>query len=147
MYEIINVLRNNESHYNQSVIASCPHPVQPWRMSTNLHIDCVLTHSAVDCGSPPPGTNTSAIPPTSTTFPATVTYTCVSGYEISPGVTTATATCESDGNWTPAAPTCARTFCIVCSIIYLTVLERHIEGVLVLLLTRGAWAAIGYTVV
>ncbi len=37
-----------------------------------------------------------------------VTYTCVSGYEVSTGVTTATATCMANRVWEPV-PTCQRT--------------------------------------
>ncbi len=69
-------------------------------------IDRVLTHSAVDCGPPSIG-NGSPETPTSTTLGGMVTYTCVSGYEVSPGVTTAMATCMANRIWEPV-PTCSR---------------------------------------
>ncbi len=39
-------------------------------------------------------------------FNGMVTYTCDSGYEVSTGVTVATATCMVNGNWGPL-PTCS----------------------------------------
>ena len=69
-------------------------------------IDCVLTHSAVDCGPPSIG-NGSFGTPTSTTYLQTVTYTCDTGYEISTGVTTAIATCMANSMW-EIVPTCSR---------------------------------------
>ncbi len=69
-------------------------------------IDCVLTHSVVDCGPPSIG-NGSPGTPTRTTYLGTVTYTCDSGYEVSTGVTTAMATCLASGTWDPV-PTCSR---------------------------------------
>ncbi|XP_064386676.1 sushi, von Willebrand factor type A, EGF and pentraxin domain-containing protein 1-like [Halichondria panicea] len=59
----------------------------------------------VDCGAPPSITNGSRGIPTTTTFTGTVTYSCVTGYWISPGVTTATATCMANRTWGPL-PTC-----------------------------------------
>ncbi len=65
-------------------------------------IDRVLTHSAVDCGSSPSIGNGSPETPTSTTLGGMVTYTCVS-----PGITTAMATCMANRIWEPV-PTCSR---------------------------------------
>ncbi len=68
----------------------------------------IMLLSAVDCGSPPPpGNNASPGTPTSTTYLGTVTYTCVSGYEVSIGVTIVTATCMANRTWGPI-PTCQR---------------------------------------
>ncbi len=63
-------------------------------------------HSVVDCGSPLSISNGSPEPPTTTTLEGMVTYTCVSGYEVSNGVTTAMATCMASGMWEPV-PTCS----------------------------------------
>ncbi len=65
--------------------------------------------TGVSCGDPPSGTNASPGTPSGTTYQATVLYTCVSGYEVSAGVTTATATCMASGNWGPL-PTCQRMY-------------------------------------
>ena len=70
-------------------------------------IDCVLTHSVVDCGPPSIIGNGSPGTPTSTTFGGMVTYTCDTGYEISNGATTATATCMANRMWEPVL-TCSR---------------------------------------
>ncbi len=70
-------------------------------------INCVLTHSVVDCGFPPTIGNGSPGTPTSTTYQGTVTYNCVIGYEVSTGVTTAIATCMANGIWGPL-PACSR---------------------------------------
>ncbi len=64
----------------------------------------VLTHSAVNCGPPPSIGNGSPETPTSTILGGMVTYTCVSGYEVS---TTAMATCMASGMW-ETVPTCSR---------------------------------------
>ncbi len=61
----------------------------------------------MDCGSPPSIGNGSPGTPTSTTLGGMVTHTCVSGYEVSIGVTTAMATCMASGMWEPV-PTCSR---------------------------------------
>ena len=68
----------------------------------NLCIDViiVLTHSVVDCGSPPTVPNASP-----ETYQGTVTYTCDTGYEVFNGITAATATCQDNGNWR-SLPTC-----------------------------------------
>ena len=74
----------------------------------NLCIDViiVLTHSVVDCGSPPTVPNASPEPSTpDTTYQGTVTYTCDTGYEVFNGFTAATATCQDNGNWR-SLPTC-----------------------------------------
>ncbi len=65
-------------------------------------------YTVVDCGSPTTIDNGSPGSPTSTTYQGTVTYTCVSGYEVSTGGTTAMATCLASGAWGPL-PTCQRT--------------------------------------
>ena len=68
----------------------------------------IILLSVVDCGSPPPpGNDASPGTPTRTTYQGTVTYTCDSGYEVSTGVTTATATCMANKMWEPV-PTCSR---------------------------------------
>ncbi len=67
----------------------------------------VFTHSVVDCGFSPTIENGSPGTPTSTTYQGRVTYTCVSGYEVSTGVTTAIATCMANGMW-GHLPTCSR---------------------------------------
>ena len=67
----------------------------------------MIMYTAVHCGTPPPITNGSPGTPTTTTFTGTVTYSCVSGYWISRGVTTAIATCKADNTWGPL-PTCKR---------------------------------------
>ncbi|XP_064386052.1 sushi, von Willebrand factor type A, EGF and pentraxin domain-containing protein 1-like [Halichondria panicea] len=57
---------------------------------------------AVSCGSPPPVMNASPGTPTpGTTYQGTVIYTCDIGYEVSTGITTATATCMADRTWGP----------------------------------------------
>ena len=63
----------------------------------------------MDCGSPLTISILNGSPgePSSTTYQGTVTYTCVSGYEVSTGVTTAMATCMASGMWGPL-PTCQR---------------------------------------
>ncbi len=63
--------------------------------------------TVVDCGPPPTTGNRSPGTPTSTTYQGTVTYTCVSGFEISNGVTM--ATCMASGTWGPL-PTCPRMY-------------------------------------
>ncbi|XP_064386182.1 sushi, von Willebrand factor type A, EGF and pentraxin domain-containing protein 1-like isoform X2 [Halichondria panicea] len=68
------------------------------------------TCQIVDCGSPTTIDNGSPGSPTSTTYQGTVTYTCVSGYEVSTGVTTAMASCMASGTWGPL-PTCSRVSC------------------------------------
>ena len=71
---------------------------------------CVLTHSAVDCGSPTTIRNGSpGISTPGTTLGGKVTYTCVSGYEVSTGVTTAMATCMANRMW-ETLPTCSRMY-------------------------------------
>ncbi len=67
----------------------------------------IILLSAVDCGSPSTIVNGSPGTPTSTTYLRTVTYTCDTGYEVSNGVATATATCMANRMWEPA-PTCQR---------------------------------------
>ncbi|XP_064386669.1 sushi, von Willebrand factor type A, EGF and pentraxin domain-containing protein 1-like [Halichondria panicea] len=66
----------------------------------------------VDCGSPLTISILNGSPgePSSTTYQGTVTYTCVSGYEVSTGVTTAMATCMASGMWGPL-PTCQPVNC------------------------------------
>ncbi len=66
-------------------------------------------YTVVDCGSPPTIVSGSPGTPSSTTYLGTVLYTCDSGYEVSTGVTTATATCMASGNWGPL-PTCQRMY-------------------------------------
>ena len=67
----------------------------------------IMLLSVVDCGFPPLIDNGSPGTPTRTTYQGTVTYTCVSGYEVSNRVTTATATCMANGMW-ETVPTCSR---------------------------------------
>ena len=79
-------------------------PLAP-TLSTPLLIHTYMTvnvSTAVSCGSPPSISNGSPGTPTSTTFGGTVTYSCVTGYQLS-GV--ATVSCESDGNW-KTIPSC-----------------------------------------
>ncbi len=66
-------------------------------------------YTVVDCGSPPIIVSGSPGTPSGTTYQATVLYTCDSGYEVSAGVTVATATCMANGNWGPL-PTCQRMY-------------------------------------
>ncbi len=66
-------------------------------------------NTGVSCGDPPPGTNVSPGTPSKTTYQGTVTYTCVTGYWISPGVTTVTATCMANTMW-ETVPTCQRMY-------------------------------------
>ncbi|XP_064386127.1 sushi, von Willebrand factor type A, EGF and pentraxin domain-containing protein 1-like isoform X2 [Halichondria panicea] len=69
------------------------------------------TMDPIDCGTPPPVSNGSpGAPSPDTMLNGVVTYTCVSGYEVSPGVTTAMATCMASGAWGPL-PTCAGVSC------------------------------------
>ncbi len=83
-------------------------------------MNIVLTHSAVDCGTPPSVSNASPGTPTSTMLNGMVTYTCVSGYEVSAGITMATATCMANGNWEPL-PTCSGMYQIyLCFFTHLT---------------------------
>ena len=72
--------------------------------ATNCNI---ILLSAVGCDSPTNIFNGSPGTPTSTILGGMVTYTCVSGYEVSIGVTTATATCMANRMWEPL-PTCLR---------------------------------------
>ncbi len=76
-----------------------------WISTILVHWHIIFTHSVVDCGSLPTIMNASPGTPTRTTYLGTVTYTCVSGYEVSNGVTTAMAICQDNGNWRPL-PTC-----------------------------------------
>ena len=65
--------------------------------------------AAIDCGTPPSVSNGSpGAPSPDTMLNGVVTYTCVSGYEVSTGVTTAMATCMANRVWEPV-PTCQRT--------------------------------------
>ncbi len=67
----------------------------------------------MNCGPPPSGINASPGAPTpGTTLEGTVTYTCDSGYWISPGVTTAMATCMASRMW-ETVPTCTGKLWIV----------------------------------
>ncbi len=68
-----------------------------------------LIDTGASCGDPPSGTNASPGTPSSTTYLGTVLYTCDSGYEVSTGVTMATATCMANGNW-GSLPTCQRMY-------------------------------------
>ncbi|XP_064386414.1 uncharacterized protein LOC135334960 isoform X1 [Halichondria panicea] len=69
------------------------------------------TCQPVNCGTPPSVTNASpGTPSPDTTLGENVTYTCVSGYEVSTGVITATATCMASGVWGPL-PTCSPVDC------------------------------------
>ncbi len=68
----------------------------------------IVVDSAIDCGEKPPSiTNGSPRTPISTTLGGLGTYTCVTGYEVSNGVTTATATCMANRMWEPV-PSCSR---------------------------------------
>ena len=70
----------------------------------------IIVVSAIDCGGTPPSiTDGSPGTPTSTTLGGFVTYTCVTGYEVSTGVTAAMATCMASGTWGPL-PTCLRMY-------------------------------------
>ncbi len=87
--------------------------MQVYIIALVLAVIIIIISSVVDCGSPPNITNASPGTPTSTTYQGTVTYTCVSGYEVSTGVTTASATCMASGMWGPL-PTCQRMlFCCI----------------------------------
>ena len=91
-------------------------------------MNIVLTHSAVDCGTPPSVSNASPGSPTNTAIGGMVTYTCVSGYEVT-GVTTVTATCMASGNWGPL-PTCSRMYQIYVCFFHTPNLQRYmITGV------------------
>ncbi|XP_064386538.1 sushi, von Willebrand factor type A, EGF and pentraxin domain-containing protein 1-like isoform X2 [Halichondria panicea] len=69
------------------------------------------TCQRVTCGNPPSGTNASpGTPNPDILYQGTVTYTCKTGYWISPGVTTATTTCMTNGIWEPL-PTCTIVDC------------------------------------
>ncbi len=97
-----------------------------WLMETgdlyqlvNVCINCFLTHvpnlnvtwlidTGVSYGNPPSGTNAFPGTPSRTTYLGRVTYTCVTGYQISTGVTTANAICRADRTWGPILPvTCS----------------------------------------
>ncbi len=65
-----------------------------------------IWYTVVDCGSPPTIVSGSPGTPSGTTYLGAVLYTCDSGYEVSTGVTVATATCMANGNWGPL-PTCS----------------------------------------
>ncbi|XP_064386497.1 sushi, von Willebrand factor type A, EGF and pentraxin domain-containing protein 1-like [Halichondria panicea] len=69
--------------------------------------ETVTNCSPVNCGPPPSIGNGSPETPTSTTLGGMVTYTCVSGYEVS---TTAMATCMASGMW-ETVPTCSPVDC------------------------------------
>ena len=72
----------------------------------------IFAYSAVNCTLPPLGTNASPGTPSSTVYQRTVTYTCVTGYWISTGVTTAMATCMASRMWEPV-PTCTSKLWII----------------------------------
>lgn len=57
----------------------------------------------VDCGAPSAPTNGSVATPAGTTFGATATYACDPGFALD---ATATRTCQADGTWSGAAPSC-----------------------------------------
>ena len=83
-------------------------------------IECIYASPdfppVINCGTPPSVSNGSPGTPTNTLINGMVTYTCDSGYEVSTGVTTATATCTITENWEPL-PTCSRKlFWCVCSV-------------------------------
>ena len=61
----------------------------------------------MDCGPPSIGNGSPGISTPGTTLGGMVNYTCFSGYEVSTGVTTATATCTANSMWDPV-PTCSR---------------------------------------
>ncbi|XP_064386419.1 uncharacterized protein LOC135334961 isoform X2 [Halichondria panicea] len=70
-----------------------------------------VTCTPVDCGSPPTiGNGSAGAPSPDTTLGGMVTYTCGSGYEVSTGVTTATATCMANRMW-ETVPTCQPVDC------------------------------------
>ncbi len=71
-----------------------------------VHLLCSI-HAVIDCGTPPSVSNASPGTPTNTMFNGMVTYTCDSTYEVSTGVTTATAACTITETWEPL-PTCSR---------------------------------------
>ena len=71
----------------------------------------VIVHSVRDCGTPPTVTNGAPGTPTSTLQGGKVTYTCDPGYEVSTGVSSAVATCGSDGDWANV-PTCTGEWCV-----------------------------------
>ncbi len=82
---------------------------QPVHVSYCLSVLGWSTYSVypvIDCGTPPTVSNASPGTPTNTLLNGMVTYTCDIGYEVSTGVTTATATCMANDNWEPL-PTCS----------------------------------------
>jgi len=68
-----------------------------------------MSVAGVSCGSPPvvQNTNPSATRSTGTRYRDAVTYTCVTGYEISGSPRT--ITCQSNKRWS-TAPTCSSEF-------------------------------------
>ncbi|XP_064386426.1 latrophilin-like protein LAT-2 isoform X1 [Halichondria panicea] len=69
------------------------------------------TMGPIDCGPPPSVSNGSpGAPSPDTMLDGMVTYTCDTGYEVSTGVTTATATCMANRVW-ETVPTCQRVVC------------------------------------
>ena len=83
---------------------------------------CYMINTGVSCGVPPPGTNASPGTPTSTVYQGTMTYTCDTGYQVSNGITTATATCVANRMWEPV-PTCSRMLCtVLCALLLMALL-------------------------
>ena len=64
----------------------------------------------VDCGNPDPAPANGSVSYTSTTYGSAATYDCNAGYGL---VGNATTTCQSNGTWSNAAPTCELQYCDV----------------------------------
>ncbi|XP_064386533.1 sushi, von Willebrand factor type A, EGF and pentraxin domain-containing protein 1-like isoform X2 [Halichondria panicea] len=109
---------NPDTLYQGAVTYTCYHGYEVSNGVTTATTTCMAnktwgplpTCQLVDCGSPTTIVNASPGTPNRTTYQGIVTYTCVSGYEVSDEVTTATATCMASGMWEPL-PTCQRVTC------------------------------------
>ena len=62
-------------------------------------------HLAVDCGAPDPADPNGDLNVDRTTLGGTASYSCDTGFVL---VGQATATCQSNGEWSSEAPTCER---------------------------------------
>ncbi len=71
-----------------------------------LCLYCVGISTVVDCGSLTNPDN-GMVDTSMTTEGSTATYTCNTGYNISPGDT---RTCQANGTWSGSEPTCDRKF-------------------------------------
>ena len=106
--EIIMAAIRRKTVYSYVLQAACIRAMQAYIIALLATIAVISLLSVVDCGSPPPSGNGSpGVPTPDTTYQGTVRYTCDSGYEVSNGITTATATCMANGMW-DTVPTCSR---------------------------------------